>query len=150
MDRPSRSILIVEDNAGDQYLISEALSQLDGDLRVDVVGDGEKALTFLRRQGAFAQAPRPLLVLLDMNLPRKGGLEVLDEMSADPELRELPVMVLTTSAVQSEVDRAQSLRIKDYLVKPFNVDEYFQVIREKVGPWITGLRQHPSDESRTH
>jgi CheY-like chemotaxis protein len=132
-----QSILVVEDNAGDQYLIVEALNQLDSALHVDVVDDGEKALQFLRREGAFASAARPTLILLDMNLPRKGGLEVLADMSVDPALKQLPVMVLTTSTIQSEMERAQGHRVKDYLVKPFNVDEYFQVIRDKVGPWVS-------------
>ena len=99
LDRPAR-VLLVEDNEADVRLTREALREAGEDVRLSAVGDGEQALAYLRREEGFAEAPRPDLVLLDLNLPRKNGLEVLDEMRADEALAAIPVIMLTSSAAR--------------------------------------------------
>jgi CheY-like chemotaxis protein len=103
-------ILLVEDNPGDVRLTMEALKEAKVVNRLNVVADGVEALEYLKRQGRFAQAPRPDLVLLDLNLPRKDGREVLAEIKNDPALRSIPVVVLTTSRADEDVLRAYNLR----------------------------------------
>jgi two-component system, chemotaxis family, response regulator Rcp1 len=127
---PSRSveILLVEDNPDDVDLTLEAFKESSSQSRLHVVEDGVEALAFLRHQGAYAAAPRPDLILLDLNLPRKTGHELLAEIKIDPELRQIPVVVLTTSAADADVNRSYELAANCYITKPVDLDAFFGVV----------------------
>ena len=121
-------ILLVEDSPSDVILTREALH--DGKLANDlfVVGDGEAALSFLHRQGEYAGSPRPDLMLLDLNLPGKDGMEVLAEVKADEDLRKIPVIVLTTSAQEDDVIRAYDRYVNAYVKKPMDITRFMEVV----------------------
>jgi two-component system, chemotaxis family, response regulator Rcp1 len=133
-------ILLVEDNPGDVRLTQEVLK--DGKIRnhLNVVEDGVEALEYLRRQGRFADAAPQDLVLLDLNLPRMSGREVLEEMKADPELRRVPVVVLTTSASEVDVLAAYDLHANCYITKPVDLTQFEAVIRTIEGFWLSIVR----------
>ena len=105
-----------------------------------VVGDGEAAMSFLRREGEFADRPRPDLVLLDLNLPRKDGREVLTEMNSDPDLHRLPVIVLTTSSADEDVVRSYELSVNCYITKPIDLNEFITVVRSIENFWLSIVR----------
>jgi two-component system, chemotaxis family, response regulator Rcp1 len=130
-------ILLVEDNPGDADLARDALehSKIKNDLHV--VGDGEAAMAFLRRQGAFADAPRPGLILLDLNLPKKDGREVLAEIKADPDLKRIPVVVLTTSMAEQDVLETYNLHANCYIKKPIDFGEFMKVVKSIENFWLT-------------
>lgn len=122
-------VLLVEDDAGDVLLTSEAFAQHHLDVQLHVAGDGEEEATrFLRRTGGFAGAPRPALVLLDLNLPRRSGLEVLADLKADPDLRTIPVVVLTTSKAEQDIQCSYQLHTNAYVVKPIDADQFSAAI----------------------
>ena len=123
-------ILLVEDDLGDVVMTREALA--DGKIinRLHVVGDGVAAMEFLQRTGAFVDAPRPDLILLDLVLPRRDGRTVLALVKDDPELCDIPVVILTTSRLETDVLRSNELRAAAYLVKPVAVDHFVGVIRQ--------------------
>lgn len=129
-------ILLVEDNPGDVLLTREAMKEGKVRNRLSVVGDGVDALAFLRRQGNFADAPRPDLILLDLNLPRKDGREVLAELKADPMLKSIPVVVLTTSAADQDVERAYNLHANCYITKPVDFNQFMQVVQHIDEFWV--------------
>jgi CheY-like chemotaxis protein len=133
-------ILVVEDNPGDVRLIMEVLKQGTLRSRISVARDGVEAIAFLRRQGAFVDAPRPQLVLLDLNLPRKSGREVLEEIKTDPDLRRIPVIVLTTSAADQDVLRAYDLHANSYINKPVDLKRFKVVIRSIEDFWLSNVR----------
>ena len=130
-------ILLVEDNPGDVRLIQEALR--DGKVwnNPHVVTDGEAALDFVYRRGTFTEAPRPDLVLLDLNLPKKDGREVLATIKSDPDLKRIPVVVLTTSKEEEDVLRAYNLAANCYVTKPVEFDQFMKVIRMIEDFWLT-------------
>ena len=140
--RPAR-LLLVEDNDADVRLTREALREAGEDVRLSAVGDGEQALTYLRREEGFSEAPRPDLVLLDLNLPRKNGLEVLDEMRADERLASIPVIVLTSSAAQQDVEACYARGANAFLVKPQDLDAFMDLIGAIRGFWLE-VAQLPS------
>jgi len=125
--RPAR-VLLVEDNEADVRLTREALRESGDDVRLSAVGDGEQALAYLRREGGFADAARPDLVLLDLNLPRKNGLEVLDELRADTALTCIPVIVLTSSAARQDVEACYAHGANAFVVKPIELDAFMDLI----------------------
>ncbi|MBX3693107.1 response regulator [Dokdonella sp.] len=130
-------ILLVEDNEGDVRLTREALSE--GRIRncLSVVNDGEQALAFLRRQEPYAQAPRPDLILLDLNLPRLDGREVLAEIKSDPDLKQIPVVVLTSSRAEQDLLRAYDLHANCFIGKPVAFEEFIDVVRSIEDFWLT-------------
>ena len=130
-------ILLVEDNPGDVRLTREALR--DGKVRnnLSVVTDGVEALAFLRREGRYADAPRPDVILLDLNLPKKDGREVLAEVKADERLRRIPVVVLTTSADERDVLRSYELQAACYITKPVDLDQFIAVVQSIEDFWLT-------------
>jgi len=130
-------ILLVEDNAGDARLATEALREAKVHNNLYWVPDGEEALAFLRREGAHAQAARPDLILLDLNLPRKDGREVLQEIKADPGLRRIPVVVLTTSQAEEDILRAYNLNANCYISKPVDLDQFIKVVRSIEDFWLS-------------
>ncbi len=133
-------ILLVEDNPADAGLVEEAFR--DGRLLHDIhlAEDGVAALQFLRREGRFKNAPDPDLILLDLNLPKKDGREVLEEVKADPVLREIPVIVLTTSDDEADVHRAYGLHANCYLTKPVEIDDFLVKVRSIEDFWLTLVR----------
>lgn len=130
-------ILLVEDNPGDVRLTREALreSKLHNNLRVAV--DGVDALAYLRGEGAHAGAPRPDLILLDLNLPRKDGREVLAEIKADEHLRSIPVVVLTTSRAEQDVLQSYHLHANCYVTKPVDLEQFITVVKSIEGFWFS-------------
>ena len=143
-DRPVE-VLVVEDNKADQHLTTSALRDARIAYEVHVVEDGEQALAFLRHQDCFSGAPRPDLVLLDLNLPKKDGFEVLEEMKADAQLSKIPVIVVSGSDRSADIARAYGLQIAGYLVKPLNVDEYFTAIRALKELWFHSVSPPPRE-----
>jgi two-component system, chemotaxis family, response regulator Rcp1 len=133
-------ILLVEDNPGDVRLTREALR--DGRVRntLHVAEDGVEAMAFLRREPPFADAPRPDVILLDLNLPRKNGREVLAEVKSDPELMRIPVVVLTTSDDEHDVSRAYEYHANCYITKPVDLDRFLVVIRSIEDFWLSIVR----------
>ena len=121
-------VLLVEDDPGDVLLTQEAFAQHGLDVRLHVAGDGEEATRLLRRADGFAGAPRPALILLDLNLPRRSGLEVLAELKADPDLRTIPVVVLTTSQAEQDILRSYQLHANAYIVKPIDIGRFSAAI----------------------
>jgi CheY-like chemotaxis protein len=122
-------VLLVEDDQGDILMTKEAFEQHKLHNELHVVTDGEQALRFLRRQGEYEYAPRPGLILLDLNLPRRDGREVLAEIKADPDLRTIPVVVLTTSEAEEDILRSYSLHANAYVSKPVDFNRFLDVIR---------------------
>jgi len=130
-------VLLVEDSPGDIWLTREALMQGSIPKRISVVTNGEQAIDFLRRRGAYENARRPDLVLLDLNLPRRDGLEVLREIKSDPELKTITVIVLTTSEAPTDVNAAYDLNANCYVVKPVDLEQYTSAIRGIESFWMT-------------
>jgi CheY-like chemotaxis protein len=123
-------VLLVEDDDGDVLMTREAFEHHKIRNNLHVVQDGEEALQFLHREGPYADAPRPGLILLDLNLPRRDGREVLAELKADPELRVIPVVVLTTSEAEEDIVRSYALHANAYVSKPVDFDRFIDVIRQ--------------------
>jgi CheY-like chemotaxis protein len=126
----SIEVLLVEDDPGDVVLIQEAFADNKVRNRLHTVSDGVDALRFLRREGEFAGAPRPDLILLDLNLPRKDGREVLAEVKTDEDLQQIPVVVLTTSKLEEDVLRSYKLHANAYVTKPVDFDRFIEVVRQ--------------------
>ncbi len=123
-------VLLVEDDPGDVLLTTEAFEHNKVQNFLHVVEDGEKAMAFLRREGEYAGKPRPDLVLLDLNLPRKDGREVLSEIKDDEELRSIPVVVLTTSEADEDILRSYRLHANAYVTKPVDFERFVSVVRQ--------------------
>ena len=122
-------VLLVEDDPGDVLMTREAFEEYLHN-RLDVVSDGSEALAYLRREGEYADAPRPDLILLDLNLPRRDGREVLAEVKADVNLRTIPVIVLTTSQADEDVLKSYQLHANAYVTKPVDFDGFIEAIRQ--------------------
>ena len=135
MRRPVE-ILLVEDNPGDVRLTQEIFKEGKLGNRLSVVTDGEEALAFLRRQGRYAAATRPDIILLDLNLPKKDGREVLAELKADPELKRIPVVILTTSKAEQDILRAYDLHANCYINKPVDLEEFLRVVKVIEEFWL--------------
>jgi two-component system, chemotaxis family, response regulator Rcp1 len=132
-------ILLIEDNLSDARLAIESLR--DGQIkhRLTLICDGEEACEFLTRDGRFARAPRPDLILLDLELPKKGGRELLDEIKHDEALRSIPVVVLTASRIHEEILRAEHLQVETYITKPLALDKFLEVVRQLRRFWLTDM-----------
>jgi CheY-like chemotaxis protein len=131
-----RTILLVEDSPSDVRLTQEALKDASVQAKLAVVSDGEEALDYLRRTGPHAAAPRPDLILLDLNLPKRDGREVLAEIKSDVNLRKIPTVVLTTSTSQHDIARAYDLRANCYIAKPSDLDNFFAAIQDCAHFWL--------------
>jgi len=141
MKNPERNlqpvdILLVEDNPADVRLTREVLHEAKVLNTLHVAADGEAALAFLRQQGRHAGSPRPNLILLDLNLPKKDGREVLAEIKQDENLKRIPVVVLTTSKAEEDISRIYNLHANAYVVKPVDLIQFLQVIRALEGFWL--------------
>ena len=130
-------ILLIEDNAGDARLAKEALRDAKVRNHLTWVADGVQALAYLRREGSFEQAPRPDLILLDLNLTSKDGREVLSEIKADDKLKRIPVVILTTSQAEEDILRAYHLNANCYISKPVDLDQFIKVVRTIEDFWLT-------------
>ncbi len=135
MGRPIE-ILLVEDSPSDADLTKEALHEGRVINNLQVVQDGDQASSFLRRQGEFGRAPRPDLILLDLNLPRKDGRDVLAEIKSDDNLKRIPVVVLTTSKDESDVMAAYGLNANCYITKPVDLEQFINVVRSVDSFWL--------------
>ncbi|MEX1182053.1 MAG: response regulator [Gemmatimonadota bacterium] len=133
-------ILLVEDNPGDVRLTREALREARVRNRLHVAADGVEALAFLRRTGRHTSVARPDLVLLDLNLPRKNGREVLEEIKGDAALSQIPVVILTTSQAEQDIMESYRLRANAYVAKPVDLDQFMKVIRSIEQFWLEIVR----------
>lgn len=130
-------ILLVEDNQPDVELTQEALEENKVRNNLHVVTDGEDAMEFLYQRGRYADRPRPDLILLDLNLPRKDGREVLAEVKADPALKTIPVVILTTSQAEEDILRSYELQANCYVTKPVKLSEFIKVVRSIDHFWLS-------------
>jgi CheY-like chemotaxis protein len=139
---PTRQVevLLVEDDPGDVLMTREAFEDYKVANQLHVVQDGADAMAFLRREGDYAGAPRPDLVLLDLNLPRMDGREVLQAIKGDPELASIPVVVLTTSEAEEDVLRSYSLHANAYVTKPVDFERFIEVVRQIDDFFVTVVR----------
>jgi CheY-like chemotaxis protein len=133
-------ILLVEDNPGDVRLTRETLKSTRVLNAVSVAEDGEKALAYLRKEGPYATATRPDLILLDLNLPRLGGREVLEAIKSDPKLRAIPVVILTTSNAEEDIIKSYELHANCYISKPVELDGFLKVVKSIEDFWFTIVR----------
>jgi CheY-like chemotaxis protein len=136
-------ILLVEDNPGDVGLTRETLKDSKLLNHISVVDDGVKAMAFLRLEGKYAKATRPDLILLDLNLPRKDGREVLEEIKTDEQLRRIPVVVLTTSSAEQDILRTYNLHANCFITKPVDLDQFTTVVRAIEEFWLTIVKLPP-------
>jgi two-component system, chemotaxis family, response regulator Rcp1 len=138
-DSPMRlvEILLVEDSPSDAELTIEALREAKMRNRLSIVEDGVQAMEFLRREGQYTNAPRPDLIMLDLNLPRKDGREVLAEIKNDPKLQNIPVVVLTTSRAEQDVLRSYDLHANCYVTKPVDFDRFVEVVHSIESFWLS-------------
>ena len=134
--RPAE-ILLVEDNNGDVRLTMEAFKEAKLMNRLSVVGDGIEALAFLRREGKYSDAPRPDFILLDLNLPKKDGREVLADIKADQDLRRIPVVILTMSQAEEDILKTYDLHANCYVTKPVGLDQFMKVVRSIEEFWLS-------------
>jgi len=129
-------VLLVEDNPGDVRLTQEALKESAVNIHLSVAKDGVEAMDFLYHRTPFESAPLPDLIVLDLNLPRKNGREVLSEVKADPHLRRIPVLVMTTSRAEQDVERAYALNANCYITKPMDLDDFLRIVRAIEEFWL--------------
>jgi chemotaxis family two-component system response regulator Rcp1 len=139
-------ILLVEDNAGDVRLTREALHEGKVYSNLHWAKDGVEALEFLRREGKFTAAPRPDIILLDLNLPKKDGREVLAEIKADDQLKQIPVVVLTTSKAEEDIIRSYALHANCYITKPVDLDKFILVVKSIDRFWLTVVTLPPPQQ----
>ena len=135
-------VLLVEDDPGDVLMTREALSDRRIASRLNVVSDGVEALAYVRREGVFGDAVRPDLVVLDLNLPRRSGREVLADMKSDPELRDIPVVVLSTSSAEADVLDSYQLHANAFVTKPVDYDSFVSAVQQ-IDDFFTGLVRLP-------
>jgi CheY-like chemotaxis protein len=135
LGRPAE-ILLAEDNPADVRLTREALRDAKMNNNLNVVTDGVEAMAFLRREGKYAGAPRPDVILLDLNMPRKDGRQVLAEVKADEKLRSIPVVILTSSQAEEDILRAYNLNVNCYVTKPVELDQFMKIIKSIENFWL--------------
>lgn len=139
-------IFLVEDNPGDVRLTQEALKEGKILYEMHVAPDGMEAMAYLKREGKYAEAPRPDLIFLDLNLPKKDGREVLDEIKTDPDLKRIPVVILTTSRDEQDVLRTYNLHANAYVSKPVGLEQFLAVVRSVEDFWLTVVRLPPNND----
>jgi CheY-like chemotaxis protein len=139
-------ILLVEDNPGDVRLTEEALKEGKIVNRLSVVGDGVEALAFLRREAKYANASRPDLILLDLNLPKKDGREVLAEIKADDDLKRIPVVILTISKAEEDILKTYNLHCNCYITKPVDLSQFLTVVKAVEDFWLTIVKLPPNGD----
>lgn len=130
-------ILLVEDNPGDVRLTKEALKEAKMKNQLAVVDDGVEAMAYLRQEGEYKEVLRPDLILLDLNLPKKDGRQVLQEIKLDPELKRIPVVILTTSQAEEDILRSYDLHANCYVTKPVDLDQFINIVKSINDFWFT-------------
>jgi chemotaxis family two-component system response regulator Rcp1 len=133
-------VLLVEDSPGDIRLTQEALKDAKMHIRLDIARDGQEAMAFLLREGEYANAPRPDLILLDLNLPKKDGREVLQEIKENQTLKIIPVVILTTSASEGDILRSYLLHANCYITKPVSLDGFLTVVKSIEDFWMSVVK----------
>jgi chemotaxis family two-component system response regulator Rcp1 len=133
-------VLLVEDSPGDVRLTQEAFRDANKDIRLNVASDGMEAMAFLKRQGTFAGAPRPDLILLDLNLPKMDGRAVLAEIKADDSLKMIPTVILTTSDAEADIVASYRLQANSYLSKPVQLDAFEALVKSINDYWLTKVK----------
>jgi two-component system, chemotaxis family, response regulator Rcp1 len=141
-------ILLVEDNPGDVRLTKEALKEGKVYSNLHTVKDGVEAMEFLRREGKYSSVPRPDIILLDLNLPKKDGREVLQEIKSDERLRRIPVVVLTTSKAEEDVLRTYDLHANCYVTKPVDLEKFMVVVKTIDSFWLTVVTLPPNGKGK--
>jgi CheY-like chemotaxis protein len=136
-------VLLVEDNPGDAHLTKIALADGKMHINLSIVEDGVEAIAFLRRQGKYAEAPHPDLILLDLNLPKKDGREVLKEIKTDQLLKRIPVVILTTSQAEEDILKAYDLCANCYIAKPVDFDQFIKIVQSIEDFWFTIVKLPP-------
>ena len=136
-------VLLVEDSPGDVRLTREAFKDAQVPLNLHVESDGAKAMAFLLREGVYANAPRPDLVLLDLNLPKKDGREVLQEIKVNPTLKTIPVVILTTSSSEADILRSYQLHANCYITKPVGLEGFLTVVKSIDSFWLSVVKLPP-------
>jgi two-component system, chemotaxis family, response regulator Rcp1 len=139
-------VLLVEDNPGDVRLAKEAFQNNKVTVHINVVGDGVEAMAFLYRKGKYENAPRPDLILLDLNLPRKDGREVLEEVKGDGGLKRIPTVILTTSTAEQDILRTYNSHANCFITKPVDFDQFLMVVKTIENFWLTVVKL-PKGES---
>ena len=139
-DAGAIEVLLVEDSPGDVRLTREAFKDAKVHINLHVAPDGAKAMAFLRREGEYTNAPRPDLLLLDLNLPKKDGREVLEEIKEDPTLKTIPVVVLTTSSSEADILRSYQLHANCYITKPVGLEGFLTVVKSIDSFWLSVVR----------
>ena len=140
-------VLLAEDNEFDAQVTAAAFRDARVPSRLHCVADGEAAIAFLRRTGGHERAPRPDLILLDLNLPKMSGLEVLEQIKADPNLKNIPVVIVSGNIHDGDIRRAYDLQVSSFLMKPAEMDEYFAAIRSLKELWVHAASPAPKPES---
>lgn len=133
------NLLLVEDNPGDVRLTQEALLQNQLDLKLHVAFDGEQALDFLYKRGEHENAPRPNLILMDINIPKYSGIEILEKIKTDPKLKRIPVVMLTTSDTYNDVSRCYELGANAYTIKPLDFENFINMINSIYNFWFVNV-----------
>lgn len=136
-------VLLVEDSRADARLVMEVFHEEMIDVDVDVVRDGEQAMAYLRKEGEFQETARPDLIILDLNMPKKDGREVLAEVKGSPDLKTIPVVILTTSQSDEDVVRSYALQASCYVTKPIDLDQFTKIIKALDGFWFTAVKYAP-------
>jgi len=142
---PTRHILLVEDNPDDIFLMKMAFEESTVPNHLHVVEDGEEALNFLRKKNPYSQSPRPHLILLDLNLPRIKGLDVLEQIKLDNDLKDIPVMILTTSNYEDDILKSYQRYANSYITKPVDFDDFIKMIRFIEHFWFNVVTLPPHD-----
>ena len=136
-------ILLVEDNPGDVRLTAEALRENKFRNKLNVVGDGVEAMAYVRREGKYSDAPRPDLILLDLNLPKKDGREVLAEIKTDEDLKRIPVVILTTSKAEEDIIKTYNHHANCYVTKPVDLEQFIKLVKSIEEFWLTIVKLPP-------
>jgi chemotaxis family two-component system response regulator Rcp1 len=145
LEAMSFRVLLVDDNPGDVRLTQEAFKDAKVHLEMHVAGDGVEAMEFLLRQGRYAEAPRPDLILLDLNLPRMDGRQVLAEIKGHPTLKSIPVVILTTSASDADIERSYLLHANCYISKPVELEGFLTVVQSIDNFWLSVVKLPPGE-----
>ena len=140
MNATAIEVLLVEDSPGDVRLTQEAFKDAKVHINLHVASDGAKAMAFLKQEGEYATAPRPDLVLLDLNLPKKDGREVLEEIKESPTLKSIPVVILTTSSSEADIMRSYLLHANCYITKPVGLEGFLKVVKSIDNFWLSVVK----------
>ena len=145
----SHEILLIEDNPGDARLTREALHEAGVKAHLSVVSDGVEAMSYLRKEGKYVEKGRPDIILLDLNMPKKDGREVLADVKRDPDLRRIPIIVLTSSQARKDVLNSYDLHANCYITKPVDLEEFMKVVRSTMDFWLNTAKLPRSQDDET-